>query len=778
MNGYILYSTYSTIEGKTIVQLFGRLENGESFVTLNEVKPYFFIKKKDEKHATPLLKPYKTLNTKLKNFSEDPVLKVEFPTKADLNERFKSLYKEIEIYEADLRPHYRFIIDNDLLGTIKIDGDYQGSEKIDRVYTNPSISPSNFKPDLKVVSIDTESGPGGKLYNIGLYTKDYQKTIMLTKHKLKNVIPCNSEAEMLEKFKTEIVKLDPDIITGWNVIDFDFAYLRDLYNNHKIKFDIGRTNDNPRIRIESNFFRSSSVDIPGRQVLDGLNLIKDPFIKEAPSIKNAKLDSLSLEAVAQALVKKGKLLKGKDRHEQIIELFEKNTSKSHQKLADYNILDCELAYDILEKTKVIDLAIERSQLTGLQFDKLTASIVAFDSLYIREARKRGYVSPTMNYQAKEQRITGGYVRSASAGIYNNVLVLDFKSLYPSIIKTFNIDPAALLPKKQKSAIESPNKAYFKNNNGILPDIIENLHTAREKAKKEKRELSNHAIKVIMNSFFGVLASPNCRFFSMDMANAITHFGQFLIKLTASEIEKGGHKVIYSDTDSVFVESNSSKTKAQNLGLEIQTEINSFYDNFVNKNYNRKSYLELEFEKQYLSLMIPQVRNAKSESVAAKKRYAGLKVLPGGKEKLEIVGLEAIRGDWTDAAQEFQIELLNKLFHSEKIDTFIRNYIKKIREGKLDTKLIYRKSIRKSLDEYTKTTPPHVKAARKLPKLESNVIEYIITLDGPEPIQLQKSKIDYKHYIEKQIKPIANQILSLQNKSFDDLISDSKQSTLF
>jgi DNA polymerase-2 len=166
-----------------------------------------------------------------------------------------------------------------------------------------------------------------------------------------------------------------------------------------------------------------------------------------------------------------------------------------------------------------------------------------------------------------------------------------------------------------------------------------------------------------------------------------------------------------------------------------------------------------------------------EETAAKKRYAGLKEV-NGKEELEIVGLEAIRGDWTDAAKEFQIELLNKLFHNEQVETFIKTYVKKIREGKMNEKLVYKKSIRKSLEEYTKTTPPHVKAARQLDHLDSNLVEYYITTEGPEPIQKLKHKIDYEHYIEKQIRPIANQILSLFNKDFNDLAQKSKQTTLF
>jgi DNA polymerase II len=779
MKAFIVYATYTAIENETHIQLFGKLENGHSFLALTPFKPYFYIEKADQKKLKNLKKEFTISQTKLTNFQGKPVIKISAPNASSLNNLNKAIHKTIDTYEADVRPHYRFLYDNNILGSINIEGAFESNEKIDRVYQSPEITSSpGFQPKLKVASIDTESGQDG-LYCIGITSdNNYKKNFLVTKtnQKLKNTINCITEEECLEKFKQEINKLDPDVITGWNVIDFDFPFLKELYKKHKIPFDISRTNNEPRIRIESNFFRSSSADIEGRQVLDGLNLIRDPLVRSSPTIRNAKIESYTLEDASQAIINKGKLLKGKDRHKQIEALYKSHTESSLQKLVDYNIMDCQLVYDILDKTKMIDLAIERSQLTGLPLDRISGSIASFDSLYIREANKKGLVSPSATFTQKEERITGGYVQEAVPGIYHNILVLDFKSLYPSIIKTFNIDPASYLEKKAPNAIESPNKAYFKNQQGILPDIITKLHAAREKAKKENRPLSNYAIKIIMNSFFGVLANPNCRYFNLKIANAITHFGQHIIKLTAKEIEKKFRiPVIYSDTDSNFVNTKVVKKEALALGKEIEVYINNFYKNYTEKNYNRESFLELEYEKLYLALMLPKIRGSTS---GAKKRYAGLIEKPGGSESLEITGLEAIRGDWTEAAQDFQRSLLMKIFHKENPSVYIKSYVKKVQQGKLDEKLVYKKSIRKPLEEYTKTTPPHVKAARKLKTLDSNLVKYYITIDGPEPIQKLKHKLDYEHYIEKQIKPIANQVLTLFDKDFDSLIADSKQTKLF
>ncbi|MEK6889485.1 MAG: DNA polymerase II [Nanoarchaeota archaeon] len=770
INGFITDIDYSAEEDGTKVYIYGKLENGESFVSIHSLTPYFFIKESDYNKNKKLFQKFNIEKTKLTNFKGEKITKVSHKIHTELNKLHHVIHKKMETYEADVKPSNRFIIDNNLSGSISISGDYQSSERVNRIYVNQTIKPSSQRIDLKVVSIDTESDKQGNLYCIGLYSSNYKKCFIVSDKKLNNATPCKTEEECLEKFREELIKLDPDVLTGWNFIDFDLVFLQDLFKKHKIKFDIGRNNDNLRLRIEGNFFRSSSASITGRQVLDGLNLIKDPFIQEAPLIRNANFESYTLEDVSRAILNKGKLLAGKERHKEIIELYNNN----QQKLVDYNLMDCQLVYEILDKTKMIDLLTERSELTGLTFDRLAGSIAAFDSLYLREARSRNLVSPTTVFTKTEERIIGGYVYSSNPGIYNNVLVFDFKSLYPSIIKTFNIDPASLLEKPEKDSIESPNKAYFRNSRGILPEIIDKLHQAREKAKRESRDLANYAIKITMNSFFGVLASPNCRYYNFNMANSITHFAQFIIKLTAKEIEKLGYKIIYQDTDSCFVETNLEKNKNPKISVEIQNHINDFYKNYIKKEYGRESFLELEFKKLYLALMIPKVRGKEE---AAKKRYAGL-IEKEGKEELDIVGLEAIRGDWTEAAQDFQKELLLKTFHHESVDKFIKDFIKKIKSGELDRKLVYRKSIRKNLEEYTKTTPPHVKAARKMIKLEGNIIEYLITDDGPEPIQNLKHKIDYEHYIKKQIEPIANQILILLGKDLGDSMKSQKQARLF
>jgi len=766
MKGFIIYPTYKIIDGKSYVFLYGRLENNQSFLTINEFKPYFFIRTKDLVKAKKIIKS-EFEETKFTDFKRELMTKVILNSPKDVTDIRNELEEsKIKTYESDIRFPVRFLIDNRIQGSIDIDGDYESNEIIDRVYKNPELKPTEYTPkNLKILSFDIESDKKqNKIYCISLYSKNYKKSLILSKNKLENAISCKNETELLEKFKEEIKNLDPDIITGWNVIDFDLNLLKEKFKRSNVSFDLGRENTPAKLRLETNFFRTSKADISGRVVLDGLDLIKSSFIK---------LEDYKLDTAAEKLLGKGKLIKstGKEKYEEIDKLYKEN----QKKVVEYNLLDAELAYRIVDEAKLIDLAIQRSLLTGMSLDRVNASIASLDFLYLQKAREKKLVCPTVLNGDRESRIKGGYVMDSLPGIYDNIIVLDFKSLYPSIIRTFNIDPSSHLEEKEKGAIESPNKAYFENKNGVLPEIIKELWEEREKSRKEKNELSRYAIKILMNSFFGVLANPTCRFYSLEVANAITHFGQMLIKQTAKKIEESNVKVIYSDTDSVFVNTNEkSPEKAESIGKKLQNEINEYYKKDIKEKYNRDSYLELEYEKLYLRFLMPKIRGGEA---GAKKRYAGL-LKVDGKEKLDFVGLETVRSDWTDAAKKFQEKLLDKIFHKEEVTKFIKDFVENIRKGKYDQDLVYRKSIRKDLEDYRKITPPHVKAARQLKKLDSNIIEYYMTTSGPEPIQLLKHQIDYEHYIEKQIKPIADTILSFFNMTFEDLLKGSTQSTLF
>jgi len=774
MRGFIIHPTYKVEGSKAYVHLFGRLENGESFLTINEYKPYFFIRKEDLDKALKI-EQFDYEETKLKNFQDEPMVKIiqGIPAEvAKLRDRLSN--KTIKTYEADIRFAYRFMIDKLLQGAVNIEGEYEKGELVNRVYTEPEIKPADYFPkNLKILSIDIETDKKGKeIYSISLFlgSGDFKKVIIRSKEKLKNCISVSSEQELLLKFRELVLEQDPDIITGWNLIDFDLQVLERKFKDYKLPFLLGRDETPCKLRIFNSFFQDSKANCVGRMVLDGIQVLKSNFVS---------LEDYKLNTAAQFFLQDSKIFEGDDRWELVEEAFKKNP----QLLADYNLKDSELVVRILDKSTALNLSIERSLLTGMPLDRVRASIASLDSLYLKELRKKGYVAPTAGFEERDDEGKGGYVMSPKAGIYDYVIVCDFKSLYPSIMRTFNIDPLSYIPNcsakeiEKKKIIKVPSGACFKNQDGILPSIIQHLWEQREKARKEKNELARYAIKILMNSFYGVLANPTCRFYSREMGNAITLTGQHIIKMTAEKVKEMGHDVIYGDTDSIFVDLKIDTYKeAHKIGDEIAESINKFFEKHMREEYARKNFLELQFDKLYKRFLMPKGRHTE---IGSKKRYAGLLIDAEGNEKMDFVGLEFVRRDWTDIAKNFQAGLLKRIFHKEEVADFIKKTVADLREGKLDSELVYRKAIRKGVDEYTKTTPPHVKAARLLgSELRSNIIEYVMTKEGPEPIQKQKHKIDYEHYVEKQIKPIADAVLVFYEQSFDDILKGSSQKTLF
>jgi len=793
LKGYVVYPTYRIIEDekdgkrikKAVVYLFGKLENGESFLAMKDYVPYFYISKSDyEKNKEKIDKTLKSFNANsessdFKNFSDETVIRINAELPADVAKLRKSLEEEnnTTCYEADIRFYQRFLIDQDIKGSLEISGKYKKGKHVDRIYENPILKNSDWRPELKVLSIDIETDSKARhIYCISLYSEEYKKVIIVGIDKdigkpLHNAITVNTEKELIEKFQELVWRIDPDIITGWNLIDFDLKVLKQKFEEHKIPFTLGRIDWPCKLELNDEFMRDSSADFPGRMVLDGIVMLKTSFVK---------LDNYKLDTAAEEFLGKKKIIGQEHKGEDIDNYYKHD----QQKLVDYNLQDSEFVYDIIFKTNSMQLTLLRSLITGMTLDRVKASVASLDSLFLRYARHAGIVLSSSKFSEKDEPGKGGFVMKSKPGLYDYVIVCDFKSLYPSLIKTFNIDPYSYVsqadrpkhPTKDKY-VTTANGAVFKNQEGILPKVITDVWHQRDEAKKRKDTPETiYALKIIMNSFYGVLGNPSCRFFNPEISNAITYTGQEIIKLTTKKVEELGYNVIYGDTDSIFVVSGADNIEdTRKIGKKIQKHINEFYDDYIKKEYHRENAMELQFEKLFKVFLMPTIRGSDE---GAKKRYAGILVNDKDKEELHFTGMEFVRGDWTDVAKKFQEELFELVFHKKEVTEYVKKFIKDLRAGKYDDMLVYKKSISKSLKEYTKTTPPHVKAARMLDKLTSSLIQYVMTVEGPEPIEKLTHKPDYEHYIEKQIKPIADTILFVYGKNFDDILRNSTQSSLF
>jgi DNA polymerase-2 len=417
----------------------------------------------------------------------------------------------------------------------------------------------------------------------------------------------------------------------------------------------------------------------------------------------------------------------------------------------------------------------------MPLDRVGAQIAAVDSLYLGALRARGRVAPSVRAvdETAATSIAGGLVLDSVPGLYRNILVFDFKSLYPSLIRTFNIDPLSHAPAESaatlppEALIRTPSGACFlRHEPGILPDLVTRLWDERAAARRAGDATGAQAIKILMNSLFGVLGASTCRLFSPAVANAITLAGQHVIRLAVRAVEARGHRVIYGDTDSLFVDAGEPDTaRAEAYAEALRRAVGQDVAAALEGEFGCRSHLELEFEKVYARFFMPEVRGS---AAGSKKRYAGLVG-----DRVEIVGLEAVRRDWSGVARRFQRDLLDLVFHDRPVADFVRGFVADLRAGRHDADLAYRTALRKPLAAYTKTTPPHVQAARKRTGPPDRIVAYVVTRAGPEVLGETTAPPDYDHYVTHQLRPIADAVLRLlAGPRFDELVGAERQLGLF
>lgn len=340
------------------------------------------------------------------------------------------------------------------------------------------------------------------------------------------------------------------------------------------------------------------------------------------------------------------------------------------------------------------------------------------------------------------------------------------------------DPAA--------GVKGPNGTLFSRDRHCLPEIVSTFWHARDEAKRAKNEPLSQALKLLMNSFAGVLGASDCRFFNPDLVSAITLRGREMMRLTRDFVEERGYEVIYGDTDSIFIwlKRAHSSEDAHAIAAALTTEINAWWTRTLHDGQGLRNFLEIEFDTHYKKFFMPTIRGSE---IGSKKRYAGLSVDAGGKEEMVYRGLEMARSDWTLLARQFQEGLLSRIFHDEPYRDFVTDYTRSMLAGAKDELLVYRKRLRHRLDDYQVNVPPQVRAARiadafndraQRPRQYQNGgwIQYVMTRNGPEPLEARQSRIDYEHYLAKQLRPIADAILQPMGESFSALTSS--QSRLF
>ncbi|SMD31500.1 replicative DNA polymerase I [Picrophilus oshimae DSM 9789] len=753
------------------VELYGRADDGSSVTALYfGFKPYFYYVNPDEECIEKIKNNDEFISMEEKDlFLNGETVKTQKIT-VKSPWRVPELRKicKCQALAADIPFHHRFIYDFDLGSSLEIEGDEINDERInystDHVIKIKNIKNTEaFNPDLKILSFDVENSIKTKeIYVIGyaIYFNNKIETGSIT----------GTEHEILKKFNELIINNDPDIITGYNIDGYDLPLIEERMKYNNIKFGIGRDHLPPK-RILDQYWR-----LHGRVVSDAWWAVK----------KVVKPKHETLNYVARLLLN--------DEKENIDRInIESEWETKKEDVIKYCIKDAYLALEIYRKIRILDMNLYLSAVSKLPLDDVAngGTSTYVDSILIREADKQNIAVPMSAHDFKEESFEGGYVHSIGAGLYDMVIVLDFKSMYPSMIIKYNICFTTL---NGNGTIVAPNGARFLSpdiKKGLIPSMLESLMKDRDNIKKqmksssgEEKEYLNglqNAIKVLMNTFYGVLGASFYRFTNPEIGGAITSLGRVTIKNIIDKLESSGHRVIYGDTDSIFIESGKkTKEDAIKFGNELSDRI------------SKEENLVLEFEK----IMDPLF------SHGAKKRYAGKVIYPDS-----MAGEILVRGYETRRTDSFdlQSEALSKVFEyilNRDVDgakRYADELVTKLKNGDNSIpieKLVISRTVKNFKSYKNADSMANVAAARKLIAMGETFIpgmkvSWIVTNASKTPQEVEpyidgepfNKRPDYDYY-SRRLQETLNRVLEGLNKEIkvnknpqtrlDDLFQEKKK----
>lgn len=743
-------------DGLEIV-LWARSAGGPVRARFRGEEPVFFVPRD---HAVPgggFRREARPLST----LQRVPVDAVYFRSRRALSETQAALRAQLGTpLESDVKPSDRFLMERFVNAGMTLEG---GSARRSRrggpevlELEGARVRPADVRAPLGVLSLDLETdgwdGPVIAAAIAGRHPSGerYEEVwVAGAKGDADRGTLVADERALLGALFSRIVERDPDVVVGWNVIEFDLATLEKRCEQLGMPFAIGRLGERARILPGASRQERSLARVPGRVVLDGPLTLKTATFA---------FERYSLEHVARSVLGRGKKIA---QTEDPVAEIRRMHREDPVALAAYNLEDARLCLDVFEATDLVPFVMERARLTGLPMDRAGGAVAAFDHLYLPRLHRRGFVAPDVAIDLEPTVSPGGHVLEPRPGLHRNVLSFDFRSLYPSLILTFGIDPLGLAQPGDDPVVLEGGTAFARAPS-ILAEILEPLADARAKAQAEGRAALSRAIKIQMNSFYGVLGTPGCRFFDPRLPTAITRRGKAIIERARRFFEEQGLSVLYGDTDSLFVALKDG-TGARERGEAMARELNALLAAELEASHRVRSRLELRLDVVFERFLLPTMRGSDRGS---KKRYAGWARRPGGEGELLVRGLEAVRTDWTPLARRVQRELFTRVFTDQPYDAWLRELRAALYAGQLDDELVYEKRLRRKAHEYA-AAPPHVRAARELEEDEGEIDEvaYVITVRGPEPVQRRTSPIDHDHYLEKQLAPACDVILTALGTDF-------------
>ena len=413
--GLILQPTYRVRQGRPIVQLYGRIQDGPAFLVEDDrFRPYFFIRA-SEAHRAVGERDVRVQATSLRNLAGEAVSKLVLPVPSAVPALRDRLENEgAGPCEGDVRFQYRYLIDHGIRAAVSITGRPRLREQL-LYFRNPELAPGSARPKLSALSLDLETTlDASMVFSAALVCtlpdgSRVEEVHVVSQRRIDDTHARihADERRLLIAVARRIRELDPDLIIGWNVVEFDLQVFTRRCEHLGLppsECRLGRLEGAVAFQQDRGFTRQSRADVPGRMVLDGIPLVRDAM----------RLEDYRLETVSQAVLGRGKKIDHDAPHagEEIQRLYREEP----EALVAYNLEDARLVLEILEHEELLDLALERSLLSGMQLDRVGASIASFDLLYLPELRSCGVVAPIVDTSRKMQPIQGGALLDAVPGL--------------------------------------------------------------------------------------------------------------------------------------------------------------------------------------------------------------------------------------------------------------------------------------------------------------------------------------------------------------------------
>ncbi len=813
---------YFDFNGKNYVKIIGRTEDNKRVCIIHEFQPYFWAVFADgvsEKNMSQIAERIKDIKIESESRTST-VEKIELLDKKYLGNDVKALkifvtnYKDchpvadqldypqiIARREYDIPLITRYITETSLVPLTfkKITGEILNNseefggidsvletdltikvEKIENLEEKEQKKlEQDFQPKILAFDIETDELEigRGEILMISLAGKNYKKVLTWKKcSSSQDFVECfKNEEEMIEAFVKEIAKEKPDILTGYFSDGFDMPYLKARAEHLGVKLALGIDSSKPLFSRG----KITSSSIFGIVHVDLFRFIDTVFSQYLQS------ETLGLNDVATELLGEGKL---------DFEFKKAKHLKEHEwkDFFEYNLQDSILTFklieklwpDLLELSKIIQEPpwdITRSGMSQLVEDYILHNLKNFNEI----AEKR-----PLHNEIEERRNLGKYegafVFQPTPGLYSDVVMFDFTSMYSSVIVTYNLSKSTLLEsrRQEREAHEADlgeeGRVFFSTKLGFFPTMLREMVEKRKKYKAEyKKSPSNltkarsNSYKLLANAAYGYQGFFGARYYCREAAASTAALAKKLIHEMIEKTEKEGYKVIYADTDG-FAFLQDKKTKKEVL-------------DFLEKlNKNLPGIMELELEDFYKRGIWVTKRGGE---FGAKKKYA----LIDEKGKMKIRGFETVRRDWCDLVRELQSKVLELLLKEGTPDSsleLVKKTIKDLKDRKISREQVtITTQLKKPLSEY-KSVTPHVIAAQKMkekgiPLDIGMTLQYFIAETREkkalvrEKVKLADEKGEYniKYYLDHQILPAVENIFQVFDINIKDFAEGSKQMKL-